>query len=190
MMDTTPSGAGTVNPPCRTPLSPTAAVLLAISIGLCGGYLDLLVMFFVKSFWDEEGYFRTGRDFLWTVPVGHVVPLIFAAVLLAVVSWRRRRVPSLGTGSWLLATLAIWAVLFRLPLYGVASLLLAAGLGRLISGPVTALVKQPARDGMHWQGFSALLGLLAALSSGRQWAREYCAVNSLAAPPPAPRTSC
>jgi hypothetical protein len=30
MMDTTPPGAGTVRPPSRTPLSPTAAVLLAI----------------------------------------------------------------------------------------------------------------------------------------------------------------
>ena len=181
-MDTTPPGAGTVRPPSRTALSPTAAVLLAISIGLCGGYIDLLVMFFVKSFWDEEGYFRTGRDFLWTVPVGHVVPLIFAAALLAV--GRRRRVLSLGTGSWLFATLAIWAVLFRLPLYGVASLLLAAGLGRLIMGPVTALVKQPARRRYALAGIFGTLGLLAALSSGRQWAREYCAVNGLAAPPP------
>jgi hypothetical protein len=111
-----------------------------------------------------------------------VVPLIFAAALLAV--GRRRRVPSLGTGSWLFATLAIWAVLFRLPLYGVASLLLAAGLGRLIRGPVTALVKQPARRRYALAGIFGALGLLAALSSGRQWAREYCAVNGLAAPPP------
>src|SRR5262249_3180080 len=93
MMDTTPSGVGTGKPPRRIPLSPTAAVLLAISIGLCGGYLDLLVMCFVKSFWDQDGYFRTGRDFLWTVPVGHAVLLIFVAVLLAVVGRRRHRAP-------------------------------------------------------------------------------------------------
>ena len=65
-MDTTPPGAETGKPPRPIPFSPPAAVLLAISIGLGAGYLDLLVMFFMKSFWDEEGYFRTGRDFLWT----------------------------------------------------------------------------------------------------------------------------
>jgi arylsulfatase A-like enzyme len=187
MMDPTPSGVGAGKPPRLIPLSPTSAVLLAISIGLCGGYVDLLVMCFVKSFWDPDGYFRTGRDFLWTVPVGHVVLLIFVAVLLAVFGRRRHRVPSLGTTSWLFATLAIWAVLLRLPLYGVAGLLLAAGLGRLISGPVTALVTQPARGRLSLAGLLGVFGLLAILSSGRQWAREHRAVNRLAAPPPGAR---
>src|SRR5271168_1540915 len=125
-MNATPPESETRRGPMRIPLTPRAAVMMAISIGLCGGYLDLLVMVFLKYFWDDEGYFRTGRDFLWTVPVGHVVLLVIPAVLLAVVSRRRRRAPSSRIASWLLATVAIWAALLRLPLYGFASLLLSA----------------------------------------------------------------
>ena len=182
-MDIAPPGVGAGKPPSRIPLSRKATALLVISIGLCGGYLDFLAMAFVKHFRDEEGYFRTGKDFLWTVPVGHVLLLIFPALLLAVVGRRRRRVPSLGTGSWLFATFAIWAVLLRLPLYGVASLLLAAGLGRLMSGPITALVMRPSRGRYTLAGLLSVLGLLAALSSGRELAQEYRAVNRLAATP-------
>ena len=127
----------------------------------------------VKSFWDPDGYFRTGRDFLWTVPVGYVVLLMFVAVLLAVFGRRRPRVPSLGTILMVLRDARDLGALLRLPLYGVASLLLAAGLGRLISGPVTALVTQPARGRLTLAGLLGVFGLLAVLSSGRQWAREY-----------------
>ena len=165
--------------------------MLAISIGLCGGYLDLLVMYLVKSFRDEEGYFRTGRDFLWTVPVGHVMLLLFPAVLLAIASRRRRRVPSLDTGAWLLATLAIWGVLFRLPLYGVCSLCLAAGVGKLLRGPVRVLPHATGlRPAVHTLGaLLGMLGLLAALSSGRQWIQEYRAERRLPSAPPGARNA-
>ena len=155
MMDPTPSGVGTGKPARRIPLSPTPAVVLAISIGLCGGYVDLLVMCFVRSFRDPDGYFRTGRDFLWTVPIGHLVMLNIVAVPIAVfivaaayLRWAQlhgssRRSPSGRTSC--------------VALYGVASLLLAAGLGRLTSGPITALVTQPARRRLTLAG---LLGVL------------------------------
>ncbi len=188
-MDATPPEAGTGKLPSRIPLSSRAAVLLAISIGLCGGYLDLLVMYLVKSFRDEEGYFRTGRDFLWTVPVGHVMLLLFPAVLLAIASRRRRRVPSLDTGAWLLATLAIWGVLFRLPLYGVCSLCLAAGVGKLLRGPIRAFLTQPARRRYTLGALLGMLGLLAALSSGRQWIQEYRAERRLPSAPPGARNA-
>jgi arylsulfatase A-like enzyme len=186
-MNAAPPEPGTCRGPMPIPVSPTAAVLLAISIGLCAGYLDLLFMVFLKCFWDEEGYFRTGRDFLWTVPVGHVVLLMIPAVLLAVVGRRRRRVLSSRTASWLLATVAIWAALLRLPLYGVASLVLSAGLGRLISGPVAAWATQPRRARQTLAGLLGVLGLLAALSSGWRWVQEYRAVKGLVAPPPCAR---
>ena len=50
-----PDPANTLRPkpvprcrPSRIPLSPAAAVLLAISFGLCAGYLDLFLMLFKK----------------------------------------------------------------------------------------------------------------------------------------------
>ncbi len=155
LMDTKPAGVGSAKSPGRIPLSWTAAILLAISLGLCAGYLDLLVMVSRKHLWDEEGYFRTGRDFLWTVPAGHAVLLVIAAVLAIVVSRIRRRVISAGGALRLLASLAIWGVLLRLPLHGLASLLLAVGLGRQIGDPVAAWATQPRRarrhpGGSHW----------------------------------------
>ena len=53
-MDTPPPKPAARRPPSRVPLSPTAAVLLAISFGLCGGYLDLFLMLFKKFYWDRR----------------------------------------------------------------------------------------------------------------------------------------
>ncbi len=58
-MDTTP-------PELRAephPLSPTGTVLLAIALGLCGGYLDLVAMIFRKYCWNDLRYFWSGSDF-------------------------------------------------------------------------------------------------------------------------------
>ena len=52
-MDTTPPKPAARRPPSRMPLSPTAAVLLAISFGLCGGYLDLVIIVFKKYCWND-----------------------------------------------------------------------------------------------------------------------------------------
>src|SRR5262249_48047282 len=49
----------------RIPLSPTSAVQLAITIGLCGGYLDLFLMLFRDLWWVDVWNHRFGRDFLW-----------------------------------------------------------------------------------------------------------------------------
>src|SRR5271166_209327 len=116
--------------PRRPPLSPSATLLLAISFGLCGGYLDLFLMLFKKLYWNDEWILRHGRDFPWTVPVAHAVLLLLPGMAIAALSRLRPRLISLRAGSWLFATLAIWAALLRLPLYGVCTLFLAAGLGR------------------------------------------------------------
>ena len=103
-----------------------------------------------------SGYFWSGRDFPWTVPVVHVVLLVIPAVLLVLVSRLRPGLVSLRRASWLFATLAIWAALLRMPLYGACSLLLAAGLGRPISDAVVGL--RPATRGVagrSWRGSSA-----------------------------------
>ena len=105
------------------------------------------------------------------------------AVLLAAVSRLRPRPMSLLAGSWLFATLAIWAALLRMPLYGVASLLLAVGLGRLISGGVAVHCQRPRQARYTVAGLLGLLVILAAVSTGWRTVREYRAMAGLPAPP-------
>jgi arylsulfatase A-like enzyme len=170
-------------PASRNSLSPMAAVLLAVSFGLCAGYLDLGIILFKKFCWDKEGYFRTGRDFLWTVPVGHAALLMIPGLVVAAVNRLRPGRISLRVGSWLFATLATCAALLRLPLYVAGNLLLAAGLGRLASDAVAARGLRPRQVRYTLAGLVGLLIVLAALSSGRQALKEYRTVVAL---PPAP----
>ena len=83
-MDTPPpSPPAARHAPSRVPLSPAAAVLLAISFGLCGGYLDLFLMLFKKLYWEDEWILRHGRDFPWTVPVAHAILLLIPGMMIA-----------------------------------------------------------------------------------------------------------
>jgi len=186
-MSTTPPATGGRPSPSRIPLTAWAAVLLAIALGLCGGYLDLVMMTLKKYLWNDLRYYWSGRDFLWSVPVVHAFLLVIPAVLLVLVSrlWPGR--VSLRAASWLLATLAIWGALLRAPLYGACTLILAAGLGRSISGTVVGCVRQPRRGRQILAGLLGLLVVLAALSSGRHALNEYRARAGLPAPPPGAR---
>jgi arylsulfatase A-like enzyme len=160
-----------------------AAVLLAISLGLCGGYLDLTVSLFKKLCLNSEGYFRNAADSAWTIPVGHAVLLFVPGVLVAAVNRRWPAAISLRAATWLFATLAIWGALMRLPLYAVCTLLLALGAGRLISDAVVALGQRPRRFPLVFATVLGVLGVLAALSTGWQAIGEYRAAAAL---PPAP----
>jgi arylsulfatase A-like enzyme len=180
-MESTPT-APAARRPGRIPLSPTAAVLLAVSFGLCGGYLDLGLIAFKRLCLNPEGAFRSPRDFPWTVPASHAILLIIPGVVVAAVNRLQPRAFSPGVASWLFATLAIWSALLRMPIYGAGSLLMAAGLARLISGAIVArgLGSRPLRSIP-----AAVLGLLiilAALSSGQRAVVEARAVAGL---PPA-----
>ena len=186
-VDTPPPRRGAGSLPSRVPLSPTAAVLLAFSFGLCGGYLDLSFMLFRKFCWDQEGFIRSGRDFPWTVPVAHAVLLLIPGAAVAAVNRLRPRFVSMRAASWLFAVLAIWAALLRLPLYGACSLVLAAGLARPISHAVESRSWHPQRVRYTVAGLLGLLAVLAALSSGRQAIREHLAVAGLPPPPPGAR---
>jgi arylsulfatase A-like enzyme len=163
----------------RVSLSPGAAVLLAIAFGLCGGYLDLTFMLFRKMCWDQEGFVRSGRDFLWTVPVAHTVLLLIPAAAIAAVSRLWPRFVTMRAASWLFAVLAIWTALLRLPLYGASTLVLAAGLGRPISAAVASRPWHARTVRYSLAGLLGVLGVLAALSSGRQAIREHLAVAGL-----------
>jgi arylsulfatase A-like enzyme len=169
----------------RTPLTPAAAILLALSFGLCAGYLDMVIILVKKFFWNPEGYYRTARDFPWSVPVGHAVLMVIAGAAVAAASRLRPGLVSLRTGSWLLATLTIWAALLRMPLVGVCSLLLAAGFGRLISDAVAVRGLGSRRLRRAPLALLGMLGVLTVLASGRQALREYRVVDGL--PPTKPQ---
>lgn len=159
------------------------AVLLAISLGLAGGYLEVLIIVLKKRFWNDVAIFGIGSDFPWSVPVGHAILLTIPAVILAAASRLRPRPLSLRAGSWLFATLAIWAALLRMPLYGVASLFLAAGMGKLISGVVAVHCGRPRQVRYTLAGLLGLLLILTAYSSGLKALRRDRGPVGSPAPP-------
>jgi arylsulfatase A-like enzyme len=181
-LDATPPQPETHREPSRVPLSSTATILLAIALGLCGGYLELVVMLAMKYYWNALRYFWSGSDFPWSVPVAHAILLGIAGVFVAIVNGvARQRLITLRAGAWLFATLAIWLGLLRLPLYGVCSLILAAGLGRPVGTAVAALSRRPRQVRYALAGLVGLLIVLAALSSGLRAVRRHRAMAALPA---------
>mgnify|MGYP001051937360 CR=1 FL=1 len=168
-------------------LSPSTAILLAVWVGLVAGYLDLGAITLKRFAINKEGSYRTARDFPWTVPTGHVVLALAPAAALAFVSWRRPRWVPLRAASMLLATLAFWAALARLPIYTLAGLALAFGGGKLFSDVVSAFGFGLR---MKWTRVSlaGLLGILLVLfaaSTGWRTLGEARAVAALPSPPSA-----
>jgi hypothetical protein len=159
------------------------AVLLALSFGLAGGYLDLALMLLRKAVLDEDSYFRSGRDFAWTVPLGHALFLMIAGGVVVAVNRLRPGFVSMRAGTWLFATLACWGPLLRLPLYGACTLLLSVALARPISAAVTGLAERPRRLWCASAGLLVVLGALVGVSSVRQAVRESAALAGLPASP-------
>ena len=186
-MDTTLPDHAAHREPRRVSLSPRNAVLLAIALGLCGGYLDLVVMVFRKYFWNDLRYFWSGSDFPWSVPVAHAILLVVPGILVAFVNRARRGLITPRLAMWLFATLAIWAALLRLPLYGACTLILAVGLARPLSTAVATHLRQPWQARSIVAGLFGLLIVLAAVSSGQRALRNYRAASALPAAPPGAR---
>jgi arylsulfatase A-like enzyme len=184
-MDTSPPEPGPRRGPSRSPFYATGTILLAMALGLCGGYLDLMVIVYKKYCYNDLRYYWTASDSPWSVPVVHAVLMGAAGVLVAFVNWVRPGQVRLRAVAWLFATLALWGALLRMPLYGVCTLLLAAGLGRPISAVVAASGRHPRRARYVLAGLVGMLVVLAALSSGRQALRKYRAAT-VAAPLPPP----
>ena len=160
-MNTTPPQAKIPCPSGPRALSLTGAILLPVALGLAGGYLDVLIIIFRKYCWNELESFGSGVDFPWSVPLGHAALLLIPGVLMAAFNRVRPRPISLSVGAWLFATLAIWAALLRLPLYGASHPAPGRRAGRPISGRVAA--HSNAR-GARSLTLAGLLGLL-----GRRW---------------------
>jgi arylsulfatase A-like enzyme len=167
----------------RVCLSPSAVLLLAVALGMCAGYLDLGIMLLKKFYVNPEGYFRGARDSAWSVPVAHAILMLIPGLILAAATRLRPEPMSLRLGSWLLATLAFWSALLRIPIRGESSLLLAAGLGRLCSDVIVASGLSPRRVRRGLAAIFGLLGVLVALSSGLQAVREYRETAVLRPPP-------
>ena len=167
----------------ETPATLLLAILLPLSCGLAGGFLDLALIVFRKFFWNGLKNYENARDFPWSVPVGHVVLLIFPVLFLAIVNRLRPRPIALGTSAWFFATLAIWFALLRMPLYGAATLILAVGAGRQIGGKLAAHFLRPRRAWFTLSALLCLLLVLAAVSSGRHAARQSRILARLPAPP-------
>jgi arylsulfatase A-like enzyme len=182
-MSSTPSDPVGQQSTGRARMSAKTAILLALVFGLSAGYLDLAIMIVKKCWWNSEGYYRNARDFPWTVPLGHVVLVLAAALLLVAVNWTRSRGIKGSTASWLLATLAIWGALLRMPLYAGCSLVLAAGLGRVASDAFVARGMRVRRLCGIALGLVAVLGMLAFFSTGLHFLREN---RTLAGLSPAP----
>jgi arylsulfatase A-like enzyme len=169
--------------PLSKPLSAMSAIPLAASIGLCAGYLDVIFIIVKKSCWNTEGYLRNAQDFLWTVPLAHTFFLVATAFVFLAVTWVRPNAIRLGLASWLFMTVGIWAALLRMPLYGACSVVLAAGLGRAISGGIATHIVQPRKLAGVLVSLVGVLGLLALWSSGLQSLKEYRTIGGLSAPP-------
>ncbi len=182
-MNTDPLQSAQRRSPRLLQLSPIALVMLAITFGLCAGYLDLGIMLFKKYFVHSEGYIRSARDFAWTVPLGHAVLIGTVGIVVAAVNGLRRRGISLRASSWLFGTLAIWGALLRLPMYVACTLILAAGMGRLVSDAIVARGLSPRRLRQILIALFCVLGVLAGATTGRQAIAEYYAVANLPTSP-------
>jgi arylsulfatase A-like enzyme len=164
-------------------LSPTTAIVMALTFGLCAGFLDSGLIVFKRWFLNPEGYYRMARDFPWSVPVGHAALMVIPGFVVAILGRLLPRVISLRAGSWLLATVALWGALLRMPVHALSGLLLAVGVGRVIADAIAA--GGPGSRRMRYAPAAALavLVLLAAASSGLGALRESRAVGALPAPP-------
>ena len=84
--------------------------------------------------------------------------------------------------SWLFATLAIWGPFLRMPMYIGCTLLLAVGMGRLVSDAIVARWMTPRRLRQVLGVLFGVLGILAAATTGRQAVLEHYTVANLSLP--------
>jgi arylsulfatase A-like enzyme len=163
-------------------LSARAALLTAAWIGLVGGYADLLLMFLRRK--AQGIFYLQGREFPWTVPLAGLA-FVMAPALLTVLANRIR--PGLVTrpaAAWLFTTVALWGALLRLPLHAVASLVLAAGLGRLASRmALAAAARRPIVARLSLVGLFAAVAATAVATTGRHAWIDYRAGAGLPNPP-------
>lgn len=169
-------------------VSARSVLLVAVWFGLVSGYVDLGAIFIKRDVFHGSLYYEQGKHFRWVVPVANCAIMLIPGLVLAVVSRIRPGLVSFRSALWLLATLAIWGPLLRAPLYGVASLLVAAGCGRWLGSRVAKHPKGALRF-FRWSLAVPLIAVIvtAVISLSREAAAESRAIAALPAPPPGAR---
>jgi arylsulfatase A-like enzyme len=170
-------------------LAPRTALWLAITAGVLGGLLDIAGIALKRRYLDEILYVRQGRDFVWSVPLVTGAVLLLPGLLVAAANRVRTGLVPMRIAVWLFVSLAFASALSRQPLATWAIVLIAAGLGRLISRWVCA------DGGARLARVSGPIGLalgfvvaaMATATSGREAWREYTRVRNLETAPPGAR---
>jgi arylsulfatase A-like enzyme len=170
---------------CNSKLSPARALYLAAWIGLAGGYFDLAMIFLKRDALHLSLYYEQGRFFRWVVPLAALLVMLIPGLLVAAVSCFRPALVGPRRAVWLFATIALWGPLLRFPLYGVATLLLAAGAARAISGWVARHILGSRWIAPLWlAALSGVVAVTAVTSVVGHTRAESRAVASLSPPPP------
>jgi arylsulfatase A-like enzyme len=179
------SAAG--GPPAERRLSarsPLDALLVACCFGLAGGFLELCAQLLAKHVLHTTEYHKQGRFFPWALPVANLAIMVVPGLIVALLERLRPGLVPFRVATWMFATLMLWAPLLILPVTGWTGLLLAAGLGRLISRPVASLASfSPRTVRVSLAGMAGLLVVVAAASAGREAIAEYWTTAHLPEPP-------
>ncbi len=155
-------------------------LVLAAMFGLLGGYLDLAMIHLKRDVLRLMLYHEQGKNFLWGIPVSYLSVVMILGLVMALVN---RFLPGRLTprsAAFLFATLAFWGPLLRAPFFGLASLMLAAGLARVVGGWFAG---RPRVVGVVLILLSALVLATAGVSLSRQKSAEINFAKSLPTPP-------
>jgi arylsulfatase A-like enzyme len=166
-------------------LSARSTLVLATWFGLVGGYFDLAMIFLKRDVFHLSLYYEQGKFFRWVVPVASLLIMLIPGLMVASVIRFRPGLLSPRRAVWVFATLAVWGPLLRLPLYGAATFLLAAGAAHSFSGWVARRLL-----GGRWfaplslAGLFGLVAITAVTSVTRHVRTESRDLASLPAPTP------
>ena len=123
-MPTSAAKAGIGPTPNQHVLSTSDILLLAVWFGLVAGFLELCGLVLSKQVLHTTEYYKQGKFFWWGVPLSNLVILIIPGTAAAGFSRFRLGPVPLRVSIWMLATLALWALLLNMPIAGWAGLLL------------------------------------------------------------------
>lgn len=105
---------------------PGTVLLIALWIGLVGGFLDLGV-FILKQRLTGDRFFRLGDHFFWLIPAGDTVLIVVFGLFLAVAGLMWRGAGFLRVAVAMLTFIGILNATARLPLAPWSAILLSAG---------------------------------------------------------------
>jgi arylsulfatase A-like enzyme len=158
--------------------------VLAAWFGLFGGALDVGMIHLKRDVLHSSFYYEQGRHFQWVVPLANLAVMLVPCLAVVGSNGLRPGLISARSAAWVFGTLAFWGPLLRAPLYGAATLLLAAGIARYVSRWF-ARADSRARSFVRYclPVFATLLAGTAVLSYGWRVLAEKRATARLPAPP-------